>query len=161
MAGIFKNISNSGGAVFKNISNSGRGLFYGDGYIPPPPGTTSTTTTTTTTTIPGTTSTTTTTTTSTTTTTTTTGIYYTIYLTINDVGNPCSALSTHYTKKALVDTITNGTIIYNINNTTWSPGSSATQIVQWTDGSFTTTLTNIFTFNGLAGTVGSDTGTSC
>ena len=160
MAGIFKNISNSGGAIFKNVSNSGRGLFYGDGYIPPPPpGTTSTTTTTTT--IPGTTTTTTTTTTSTTTTTTTAGVYYTIYLTINDAGSPCSALGTLYTKKALVDTITNGTVIYNINNTIWVPGSGATQIVQWTDGSFTIALTNIFTFNGLAGTVGSDTGTSC
>jgi hypothetical protein len=50
MAGIFKNISNSGGAIFRNTSNSGRGLFYGDGYIPPPETTTTTTTSTTTTT---------------------------------------------------------------------------------------------------------------
>jgi hypothetical protein len=72
MAGIFKNISNSGGAIFRNTSNSGRGLFYGDGYIPPPETTTTTTTSTTTTTTSEYTTTTTTTTTTTSTTTTTT-----------------------------------------------------------------------------------------
>jgi hypothetical protein len=159
MSGIFRNLSNSGIARFRNVSNSGRGVFYGPGTPIEPGGTTTSTTTTTTTS--GITTTTTTTTTSTTTTTTTAGVYYTIYLTINDAGSPCSALGTLYTKKALVDTITNGTVIYNINNTTWVPGAGATQIVQWTDGSFTIPLTNIFSFNGLAGTVGSDTGTPC
>lgn len=158
MSGIFRNLSNSGVARFRNLSNSGRGVFYGPGSpIGPGETTTSTTTTTTTSGIV----TTTTTTTSTTTTTTTAGVYYTVYLTINDAGNPCNALGTLYTKKALVDTITNGTIIYNINNTTWIPGAGATQILQWTDNSFTTPLTNIFNFNGSTGTVGSDTGTSC
>jgi hypothetical protein len=106
--------------------------------------------------------TTTTTTTSTTTTTTTAGIYSTVYLTTNDGAVPCSAGgSNSYIKKALIDTITNETIIYNINNSTWIPGAGATQIVQWTDGTFTTALTNVFNFNGSTGTVGSDTGVSC
>ena len=49
MAGIFRNLSNSGVVRFRNVSNSGRGVFYGPS-TPIGPGETTTTTTTSTTT---------------------------------------------------------------------------------------------------------------
>jgi hypothetical protein len=125
MAGIFKNMSNSGGAIFKNISNSGRGLFYGDGYIPPPPSETTTTTTTTTT------STTTTTTTNleptTTTTTTTTQappVTFTLSYSNIDGATACSNYPTVNTDPyyaAPGSTLSNDTTIYSNYNDTLAP----------------------------------------
>jgi hypothetical protein len=135
MPGIFKNISNLGGARFRNVSNSGRGLFYSDGYIPPPSETTTTTsTTTTTTTTPGIT-----TTTSTTTTTTTTQppVSFTLSYSNIDGATACSNYPTVDTTlyyAAPGSTLSNSTTIYSdYNLTTLAPnGYYSNGVDYWT-----------------------------
>ena len=103
--------------IFKNISNSGKGIFYGDGYIPPPPSETTTTTTTT--------STTTTTTTSEYTTTTTTTqappVTFTLSYSNIDGATACSNYPTVDTTiyyAAPGSTLSNDTTIYSDYNLT-------------------------------------------